>query len=54
MASIEDTMSIPGVVKFAFNDLKIDKDNDNDKWRAKCTICQAVLVDKTGTTFALR
>lgn len=38
MASIECTTE-PGIVKFAFSDLTIDK----DKWTAKCRICKSVL-----------
>jgi hypothetical protein len=50
MASIEDCSTPPAVVKFAFKDLTIDK--DGDKWRAKCKICNTILVEKRGTTSA--
>ena len=44
MASIEECVTQPNMIKFAFSDLSIDK--SADKWTAKCKICKQKLVDK--------
>ena len=43
-----DPKSLPHIIKFAFNDLKVDV--VNLKWSAKCNICNKVFVENRGTT----
>ena len=46
MVSIEECVTQPSIIKFAFNELTIDK--FADKWTAKCKICKQKLVEKRG------
>ena len=46
MASIEECVTQPSIIKFAFNELTSDK--SADKWTAKCKICKQKLVKKRG------
>ena len=50
MASIEECVTQLSIIKFAFNELTIDK--SADKWTAKCKICKQKLIEKRGTTSA--
>jgi hypothetical protein len=50
MASIEECINVPNIIKFAYSDLSVDK--CKDKWSAKCKICKSTLVEKRGTTSA--
>ena len=46
MASIEECVTQPSIIKFDFNELTIDE--SADKWTAKCKICKQKLVEKRG------
>ena len=46
MVSIEECVTQPSIIRFAFNELTIDK--SADKWTAKCKICKQKLLEKRG------